>query len=200
MLLRDCLGLGKVMFNPICRVMELLGLRPEEEDPYGKVLAAVADQRLGPGAVTNKFVLAMSSLVELKGPGGHGSLSPHKLSIKKFCHLIVKIGDPVKFLQYSDVSTKLMRMLWRKQELEALEERVRADPALAHAIWEPFRRLFPDLVAALPDRVGGEVGGEGAAGEASGGGADVEEGDDMARQARYDKLTVGCNTWRGIWH
>ena len=165
--------------------MEFLGLRPDEEDPYGKVLAAVADQRLGPGAVTNKFVLAMSSRVEVKCPGGHGSLSPQKLSIKKFCHLIVKIGDPVEFQQDSDVSPKLMRLLWRKQELEALEERVRSDPALAHAIWEPFRRLFPDLVAALP------VGVEGAAGEASGGGADVEEeGDDMARQARYENPTV----------
>ena len=174
--------------------MELFGLRPGEEDPYGKVLAALEDQRLGPGAVTNKFVLAMSILVEVKGPGGHASLSPQKLSVKQFCHLIVKIGDPVKFLEDSDVSRKLMRMLWRKQELEALEERVMADPALAHAIWEPFRRLFPDLVAALP-----EVGAEGAAGEASAGGADVEdERDDMdSMQARYAKLTFGCNTWRG---
>jgi ribosome biogenesis protein ERB1 len=36
-LLRACLGLGKVMFNPLCRVMEFLGLRPEEED-FGVML------------------------------------------------------------------------------------------------------------------------------------------------------------------
>ena len=147
----------KVVFA-MSRLLRELGLRPGEPGLYQGILAAVKDGRLGQQEVTNGFVLALREQVEVPSRGGDrpagstSTVTTEKLAIKEFCHLIGILAQPDKFKELSDVTKQFARKVWRKQELEALEESVQASPEQELAIWEPFRRMLPDQGAALAVR------------------------------------------------
>jgi hypothetical protein len=158
-----------------------LGLRPGEPGFYEAILAAVEDGRLGQQEVTKGFVLALKEQVEVQSRGGNrlagsnSTVSSKKLSIKEFCHVILILAQPEIFPRITDVTKELVKKIWRKQDLEALEESVQANPEQELATWKVFRLLLPDQGAALAAR-GERRGGEDPGGSAAG-------GEDQARYA-----------------
>jgi hypothetical protein len=163
-----------------------LGLRPGEPGLYEGILAAVEDGRLGQQEVTKGFVLELKEQVEVmqgrfgfRQPGTNSTVPSEKLSIKEFCHVIGRLAEPEKFKDLTDVSKKFARKIWRKEELEALEESVRANPEQELAIWEPFLEMLPDQGAALVAR------GEDPAGEDPGGEDPADAAAGEEEQARY---------------
>ena len=176
-------------------VLRDLGLRPGERGLYEEILAAVEDGRLGQQEVTKGFVLALREQVEVQSRRGDrpvesNSTGPsEKLSIKQFCHVIGILAKPESFQQLDDVTIPFVRKVWRKQELEALEESVRTSPEQKLAMWEPFLRMLPDQGAALV--AGGEQRvGEDPAGAAAGG-EELETGREQRRAGEGGAAQAG---------
>jgi hypothetical protein len=160
-----------------------LGLRPGEPGFYQEILAAVEDGRLGQQEVTKGFVLELKEQVEVvqsrggdRPAGSTTTVTSEKLTIKEFCHVIGIIAQPEKFKELNDVTKQFARKVWRKQELEALEESVRASPEQEQGA----------ALVARPSR------GEDPAGEDPGGATTGEE-----EQARYasPKSPVQLMAW-----
>jgi hypothetical protein len=127
----DLLQKAGFAMSPLLRE---LGLRPSEPGFYQAILAAVEDGRLGQQEVTNGFVLELKEQVEVQSSGGYrragsdSTIPSEKLSVKEFCHVIGTLAQPDSFQELNDVTRQFERKVWRKLELEALQESVRASP------------------------------------------------------------------------